>query len=124
MRIVSNRFTTLILRNTLPRNFSSAAEPALSFKSLAPRGDSAAHLIQALDPSREIPTTTPLLSLQPLPLAALRNNKEFEVLYSSKLQSFNKIQIQVFQVCTTRMTTSSSVHLLVAAKPYALNLLC
>jgi pre-mRNA-splicing helicase BRR2 len=44
----------------------------------------------------KFPPTTPLLDLQPLPLAALRN-KEFEVLYSSKLQSFNKIQTQVFQ---------------------------
>ncbi|KAF9504269.1 hypothetical protein BS47DRAFT_1355400 [Hydnum rufescens UP504] len=44
----------------------------------------------------KFPPSTPLLDLQPLPLTALRN-KEFEVLYSSKLQSFNKIQTQVFQ---------------------------
>ncbi|KAF9508446.1 hypothetical protein BS47DRAFT_1416628 [Hydnum rufescens UP504] len=50
------------------------------------------HLI----PPEKFPPTTPLLSLQPLPLAVL-HNKEFEVLYSRKLQPFNKIQTQVFQ---------------------------
>jgi pre-mRNA-splicing helicase BRR2 len=42
---------------------------------------------------KQFPHTTPLLNLQPLPLAAL--HKEFEALYSRKLQLFNKIQTQV-----------------------------
>ncbi|KAG8936165.1 DEIH-box ATPase [Tulasnella sp. 418] len=44
----------------------------------------------------KFPLPTPLLDLQPLPLSALRN-KEFEAVYEGKVQSFNKIQTQVFQ---------------------------
>ena len=44
----------------------------------------------------KFPPSTPLLDLQALPLTALHNNA-FETLYSSTIQTFNKIQIQVFQ---------------------------
>ncbi|KAI5476145.1 pre-mRNA-splicing helicase BRR2 [Pseudohyphozyma bogoriensis] len=44
----------------------------------------------------KFPPPTTLLDLQPLPLSAL-HNKEFEALYSSSIESFNKIQTQVFQ---------------------------
>jgi len=44
----------------------------------------------------KFPPPTPLLDLQPLPLNALRN-KEFESVYAGKVQTFNKIQTQVFQ---------------------------
>jgi pre-mRNA-splicing helicase BRR2 len=43
---------------------------------------------------------TPLLDLQALPLSAL-HNKEFEEIYSSTIQIFNKIQTQVFQALYT-----------------------
>lgn len=42
------------------------------------------------------PPPTPLLDLQPLPVAAL-NNAEFEAVYTKSVPSFNKIQTQVFQ---------------------------
>ncbi|TFK32698.1 Sec63 Brl domain-containing protein [Crucibulum laeve] len=48
----------------------------------------------------KFPPPTPLLDLQPLPLSAL-HNKEFEALYSSTIQTFNKIQTQVFQALYT-----------------------
>ena len=48
----------------------------------------------------KFPPPTPLLDLQPLPLSAL-HNKEFEALYSSSIQTFNKIQTQVFQALYT-----------------------
>ncbi|KAI0062804.1 Sec63-domain-containing protein [Artomyces pyxidatus] len=48
----------------------------------------------------KFPPPTPLLDLQPLPLSAL-HNKEFESIYSSTLQTFNKIQTQVFQALYT-----------------------
>ncbi|KAF7305029.1 putative ATP dependent RNA helicase [Mycena kentingensis (nom. inval.)] len=48
----------------------------------------------------KFPQPTPLLDLQALPLSAL-HNKEFEALYSSSLQTFNKIQTQVFQALYT-----------------------
>jgi pre-mRNA-splicing helicase BRR2 len=48
----------------------------------------------------KFPPPTPLLDLQPLPLAAL-HNKEFETIYSSTIQTFNKIQTQVFQALYT-----------------------
>ncbi|KAF9006973.1 Sec63 Brl domain-containing protein [Cyathus striatus] len=48
----------------------------------------------------KFPLPTPLLDLQPLPLSAL-HNKEFEALYSSTIQTFNKIQTQVFQALYT-----------------------
>ncbi|TFY80397.1 hypothetical protein EWM64_g3621 [Hericium alpestre] len=48
----------------------------------------------------KFPLPTPLLDLQPLPLSAL-HNKEFESIYSSILQTFNKIQTQVFQALYT-----------------------
>ncbi|THH20310.1 hypothetical protein EW146_g1011 [Bondarzewia mesenterica] len=48
----------------------------------------------------KFPQPTPLLDLQPLPLSAL-HNKEFESIYSSTLQTFNKIQTQVFQALYT-----------------------
>ena len=44
----------------------------------------------------KFPPPTPLLDLQALPLSAL-HNKEFEGIYSSTIQTFNKIQTQVFQ---------------------------
>lgn len=44
----------------------------------------------------KFPPPTPLLDLQPLPVAAL-HNKEFEALYAGSFESFNKIQTQVFQ---------------------------
>ncbi|KAJ7219396.1 putative RNA helicase [Mycena pura] len=44
----------------------------------------------------KFPPPTPLLDLQVLPLSALRN-QEFEAIYSSSIQTFNKIQTQVFQ---------------------------
>ncbi|KAG2102868.1 P-loop containing nucleoside triphosphate hydrolase protein, partial [Suillus discolor] len=46
------------------------------------------------------PPPTPLLELQPLPLSAL-HNKEFKSIYSSTIQTFNKIQTQVFQALYT-----------------------
>ncbi|SJK98702.1 probable ATP dependent RNA helicase [Armillaria ostoyae] len=48
----------------------------------------------------KFPTPTPLLDLQPLPLSAL-HNKEFEKLYASTIETFNKIQTQVFQALYT-----------------------
>ncbi|KAG1851374.1 Sec63 Brl domain-containing protein [Suillus subluteus] len=60
--------------------------PPISFK----------HLIL----SEKFPPPTPLLELQPLPLSAL-HNKEFESIYSSTIQTFNKIQTQVFQALYT-----------------------
>ncbi|THG98887.1 hypothetical protein EW026_g3361 [Hermanssonia centrifuga] len=48
----------------------------------------------------KFPAPTPLLDLQPLPLSAL-HNKEYESIYSSTLQTFNKIQTQVFQALYT-----------------------
>ena len=48
----------------------------------------------------KFPPPTPLLDLQALPLSAL-HNKEFENLYSSTIQTFNKIQTQVFQALYT-----------------------
>ena len=48
----------------------------------------------------KFPPPTPLLDLQPLPLSAL-HNKEFEAIYSSTIQTFNKIQSQVFQALYT-----------------------
>jgi pre-mRNA-splicing helicase BRR2 len=41
-----------------------------------------------------------LLDLQALPLSAL-HNKEFEALYANTIQTFNKIQTQVFQALYT-----------------------
>ncbi|PPQ67232.1 hypothetical protein CVT24_011551 [Panaeolus cyanescens] len=49
---------------------------------------------------RPFPKPTPLLDLQPLPLSAL-HNKEFEALYANSIQTFNKIQTQVFQALYT-----------------------
>ncbi|KAK7461038.1 Pre-mRNA-splicing helicase BRR2 [Stygiomarasmius scandens] len=48
----------------------------------------------------KFPPPTPLLDLQPLPLSAL-HNKEFEAIYSSTIDTFNKIQTQVFQALYT-----------------------
>ena len=48
----------------------------------------------------KFPPPTPLLDLQALPLSAL-HNKEFEAIYSSTIQTFNKIQTQVFQALYT-----------------------
>lgn len=48
----------------------------------------------------KFPQPTPLLDLQPLLLPAL-HNKEFEAIYSSMVQTFNKIQTQVFQALYT-----------------------
>jgi pre-mRNA-splicing helicase BRR2 len=48
----------------------------------------------------KFPPPTPLLDLQALPLSAL-HNKEFENIYSSTIQTFNKIQTQVFQALYT-----------------------
>lgn len=48
----------------------------------------------------KFPPPTPLLDLQALPLSAL-HNKEFEEIYSSTIQTFNKIQTQVFQALYT-----------------------
>ncbi|CAK5277379.1 unnamed protein product [Mycena citricolor] len=48
----------------------------------------------------KFPPPTPLLDLQSLPLSAL-HNKEFESIYSDSIQSFNKIQTQVFQALYT-----------------------
>ncbi|KAG1902400.1 DNA polymerase theta/eta [Suillus fuscotomentosus] len=48
----------------------------------------------------KFPPPTPLLELQPLPLSAL-HNKDFESIYSSTIQTFNKIQTQVFQALYT-----------------------
>ena len=49
---------------------------------------------------KKFPKSTPLLDLQPLPLSAL-HNKEFEAIYVNSLQTFNKIQTQVFQALYT-----------------------
>jgi len=49
----------------------------------------------------KFPQPTPLLELQPLPLSAL-HNKAFEQIYSSTIQTFNKIQTQVFQALYTQ----------------------
>ncbi|TFK49242.1 putative RNA helicase [Heliocybe sulcata] len=48
----------------------------------------------------KFPPPTSLLDLQPLPLSAL-HNKEFENIYASTIQMFNKIQTQVFQALYT-----------------------
>ncbi|KAF9443271.1 Sec63-domain-containing protein [Macrolepiota fuliginosa MF-IS2] len=48
----------------------------------------------------KFPTPTPLLDLQALPLSAL-HNKEFEAIYASTINEFNKIQTQVFQALYT-----------------------
>ncbi|KAG6370880.1 putative RNA helicase [Boletus reticuloceps] len=48
----------------------------------------------------KFPPPTPLLELQPLPLSAL-HNKEYEAIYSHTIQTFNKIQTQVFQALYT-----------------------
>ncbi|KAG8216298.1 putative RNA helicase [Butyriboletus roseoflavus] len=48
----------------------------------------------------KFPPPTPLLDLQPLPLSAL-HNKEYEAIYSNTIQTFNKIQTQVFQALYT-----------------------
>ncbi|KTW26222.1 ATP-dependent RNA helicase BRR2 [Pneumocystis jirovecii RU7] len=53
----------------------------------------------------KIPPYTPLLDLQPLPIAAVRK-PEFIKLYSSYFQHFNKIQTQVFN---TLFTTDENV---------------
>ncbi|PPQ88313.1 hypothetical protein CVT25_012373 [Psilocybe cyanescens] len=49
---------------------------------------------------KKFPKPTPLLDLQSLPLSAL-HNKEFETLYANSIQTFNKIQTQVFQALYT-----------------------
>jgi pre-mRNA-splicing helicase BRR2 len=49
---------------------------------------------------KKLPSPTPLLDLQALPLSAL-HNKEFKDIYSSTIQTFNKIQTQVFQALYT-----------------------
>ena len=49
---------------------------------------------------KKFPKPTPLLDLQALPLSAL-HNKEFEALYANTIQTFNKIQTQVFQALYT-----------------------
>jgi pre-mRNA-splicing helicase BRR2 len=48
----------------------------------------------------KFPSLMPLLNLQALPLLAL-HNKEFEEIYLSTIQMFNKIQTQVFQALYT-----------------------
>jgi len=48
----------------------------------------------------KFPPLTPLLDLQSLPLSAL-HNKEFEAIYSSTIQAFDKIQTQVSQALYT-----------------------
>lgn len=48
----------------------------------------------------KFPPPTPLLDLQQLPLSAL-HNAEFERIYASTIQTFNKIQTQVFQALYT-----------------------
>ena len=48
----------------------------------------------------KFPPPTPLLDLQALLLSAL-HNKEFEEIYSLTIQTFNKIQTQVFQAVYT-----------------------
>ncbi|CEL57890.1 pre-mRNA-splicing helicase BRR2 [Rhizoctonia solani AG-1 IB] len=57
----------------------------------------------------KFPPPTPLLDLQPLPVVALRN-KEFEAIYAPKLETFNKIQTQVFQALY-----NSDEHVLIGA---------
>jgi pre-mRNA-splicing helicase BRR2 len=49
---------------------------------------------------KKFPKPTPLLDLQALPLSAL-HNKEFEAIYTNSIQTFNKIQTQVFQALYT-----------------------
>jgi uncharacterized protein YbgA (DUF1722 family) len=49
---------------------------------------------------KKYPKPTPLLDLQPLSLSA-SHNKEFEALYANTIQTFNKIQAQVFQALYT-----------------------
>ncbi|KAF8156619.1 Sec63 Brl domain-containing protein [Crassisporium funariophilum] len=49
---------------------------------------------------KKFPKPTPLLDLQSLPLSAL-HNKEFEAIYADSIQTFNKIQTQVFQALYT-----------------------
>ncbi|EJD54668.1 Sec63-domain-containing protein [Auricularia subglabra TFB-10046 SS5] len=48
----------------------------------------------------KFPQPTALLDLQQLPISAL-HNKEFERIYESTIQTFNKIQTQVFQALYT-----------------------
>ncbi|KAH0839471.1 P-loop containing nucleoside triphosphate hydrolase protein [Lanmaoa asiatica] len=49
---------------------------------------------------KKFPPPTSLLELQPLPLSML-HNKKFEAIYSNTIQTFNKIQMQVFQALYT-----------------------
>ncbi|KAG1730314.1 putative RNA helicase, partial [Suillus lakei] len=71
----------------------------------------------------KFPPPTPLLELQPLPLSAL-HNKEFESIYSSTIQTFNKIQTQVFQALYTSDENVLLARLLEAARLSVPNLLC
>ena len=49
---------------------------------------------------KKFPKPTPLLDLQALSLSAL-HNKEFKAFYANTIQTFNKIQTQVFQALHT-----------------------
>ena len=49
---------------------------------------------------KRFPKPTPLLDLQALPFSAL-HNKEFEAIYANSIQTFNKIQTQVFPALYT-----------------------
>ncbi len=49
---------------------------------------------------KKFPESTPLLDIQAPPLSAL-HNREFETLYANSMQTFNKIQTQVFQALYT-----------------------
>jgi len=63
-------------------------------------GDTPAHFFKHLILSEKFWPPTPLLDLQALPLSAL-HNKEFEEIFFSMIQTFNKIQMQVFQALYT-----------------------
>jgi hypothetical protein len=70
----------------------------------------------------KFPPPTPLLDLQVLPLSAL-HNRDFENIYSSTIQTFNKIQTQVSKPSTRRMRMFSLVPRQEAARRSVPNLL-
>jgi len=63
-------------------------------------GDAPAHFFKHLILPEKFWPPTPLLDLRALPLSAL-HNKEFEEIFFSTIQTFNKIQTQVFQALYT-----------------------
>ena len=59
---------------------------------------------------KRFPKPTPLLDLQALPLSAL-HSKEFEALYANTIQTFNKIQTQVFQALYASVMSDKNIFI-------------